>query len=115
MQSLNQIHGFHIIFAIFCIVRIVFIFGKWKWIATALSEKGAPSSMRLSGYNFVELICLCEFWHTMKGGTFEDLHLLYLLVAVGALFSIIKASQVLEFRNGKSSTPPPAQDAAKSE
>lgn len=102
---MNNIHGFHIIFGIFCVVRLIFIFGKWKWLAIALSEKGAPSSMRLSGYNFVELICLCEFWHTMKSGVFDTTHLLYLLIAVGALFSIIKASQVLEFKNGKTAAP----------
>jgi uncharacterized membrane protein (DUF106 family) len=98
----EHIHGFHIIFALFCIVRIIFIFGKWAWIKEALSEKGAPSSMRLSGYNIVELVCLCEFWHTMKSGAFDTTHLLYLLTAIGVLFGLIKMAQLPFFNNGKS-------------
>ena len=99
---MNYIHGHshHIIFGIYAIVQMVFIFGKWNWIKEALTENGSPSSMRLSGFMLIQLVGVCEVWHTLRSGTFEQIHLLYILVAIGALYGIIKAAQVLAFKNG---------------
>ncbi|MBX2906153.1 MAG: hypothetical protein KF744_08955 [Taibaiella sp.] len=111
MQLLHNVHGFHVIFGLFCVVRLVFIFGKWKWLSQALSEKGTPSSFRVSGYNLIELICLCEFWQTMKSGSFNTTHLLYILIAIGVLWGFIKTPDILQAigRGGKMPAAPNAQ------
>lgn len=101
MNLLQHIHGYHIIFGIYAIVQLIFIFAKWDWIKEALSEKNAPSSMRLSGFMLVQLVIFCEVWHTMKTAKFDTTHLLYLLVSIGVLFGIIKVAQVMQMM-GKS-------------
>lgn len=97
---MQHLHSHQIIFGIYALCQLVFVFGKWKWISQALCENNYPSSMRLSGFMLIQVVCLCEVWNTLKTQKFDTTHLLYLLVAVGALYGIIKAAQVLAFKNG---------------
>jgi len=97
---MKHIHTYHVAVMLYATAQLIFNLKYSEFIKTCLSEGNTGSSMRLSGYMFVQLICVCELYHTVKIGSFDTTHLLYLLIAVGAMYGIIKAAQVLAFKNG---------------
>lgn len=98
---MTHIHAYHIALLTYAILVIALNLIKWDFVSAALSENNSPSSMRLSGYLFVHLIAFCELWHTVKTEKFDTTHLQYLLVAVGVLFGLIKATQILGDKSSK--------------
>lgn len=101
MQFIEHLHGSHFAFLAYALVHTVFLFSRWRWIAQALCEGTQPSSMRLTGFMFANQIIFCEVGHVCLGWRFETVHLLYELVAIGALYGIIKAAQVLALKGVK--------------
>ena len=100
MNLLSNVHAYHLIFAIYCISNLVFIFGKWDFISKALSDTTGPSALRLTGFMFAMLICICEVFNTMKTGVFDKTHLLYIAATMLLVYGVIKMSEVLAFKNG---------------
>lgn len=114
-MNIQNIHTQHIILVGYCIAHLAFLIDGKKYIQEALKEKGVPSSLRLTGFMFANAIVFAFVWQCVWRWL-DNTQLLYMLVAMGALYSIIKASQVLEFKNGKQAqSPPPAPPAAETE
>jgi hypothetical protein len=102
VKLLSDLNGAQIVFAIYALVHAIFVFSKWSWIKTALTEaNGNPSALRLSGFMVINAIIFCFVGHCCLSWALEASHLLYMLVFAGALYGIIKASQALALRGVK--------------
>ncbi len=102
---MSHIHTSHLLIAAYALVQLVFIFSKWNWIKTALTEGGNASALRLCGWQVVNGLLFCEILHTIKKGGLDDNHLKCWLIFSGALFGIIKAAQILAFKGVKEPVP----------
>ncbi len=96
----SHVHSYHLIFAIYCIFNLIFIFKKWDFVSKALSDSGSPSALRLTGFLFANLICICEVFYTMRTGIFETRHLLYIAGTMLLLYGVIKMAEVIALKNG---------------
>lgn len=107
-MNLNNIHTPHVVVAGYCLAHLLFLIVSKNFIQEALREKGLASSMRLTGFMFANTICFGFMWDCIWHGLDKD-KLLYMLVSMAALYGIIKAAQVLEFKNGRPSQQVPPQ------
>ena len=99
MQHINMI-GFGLI----CLAILIFHIVKWKFIEACLSDKGEPSSTRLYAYVFVLTVAINEIYTTLHTMDFKDIHLLYLLVAIGVLTGLIKSTELTSILKGGGSS-----------
>lgn len=98
---MHHVHPEHLALLVYAVLVIALNLIKWPFVAAALSDGTSPSSTRIGGYIFVNLVAFCELYHTIRADRFDTTHLLYILISIGVLFGFIKVSDLLAARFGQ--------------